>query len=132
MNNEANQLSQPISKPQINRILETMLSNIMQVPPNLSILEIDEIDGELEAHSLYLSPNKCLIVEDKLKKDIYPAEFCKWIRYFESYKSDTNFYANERYHNGISFCHTFLDAYFPDEIETFTKLQDEVQTRNGQ
>ncbi len=88
----------------------------MQVPPNLSIIEVSDKNNFLSAESLYLSPKKCEEVKRKLEQDIYPTEYAKDIEYFKSEKSTRDIQSNNRYKNSIEFCEMFLEEYFPDDV----------------
>ncbi len=65
---------------------------------------------EYIAQSIYLSPQKILMVQDKLASDVYPSEYTKALEYFKSEKSDIDVLSNQRYLNGISFVKEMLNT----------------------
>lgn len=131
MKHVGNFYSQEIADVDKKAILDTMFSNIMQVPPNLSIIEVSNKNNFLSAESLYLSPKKCEEVKRKLEQDIYPAEYAKDIEYFKSEKNDKDIQSNNRYNAGIKFCETFLNEYFPEDIQEFRQIQNLPPTGQG-
>lgn len=109
----------------IKRILESIIENIMEVPPYLSIVELKIDDkGNTYGESLYLCDEKYLEVEQKIYEDIYNGDDIHDLTDFKSNIKDKYSFQKSRYYVGINFCKMFLNEYFPKELNKFIEIQN--------
>ena len=107
---------------EIEDIKNLLFDAVMDVPPNLSIVEvkIDE-NGNTYGESLYLCQQK---IDEKfnfanfLGVD-FKEEYEQKLLDLKSTKSDIRARVKNRYNNGVEFCKMFLNEYFPNELGRF-------------
>lgn len=118
------QNQQTIANEDIQKIKNKLKECIMQVPPNLSIIEVslDKQTNQTKAKSLYLCNDKVdwLIDENDYGLGQHPIEF------FNKFKSDKNGSEDERnrFIDGAYICLQIINEYFPECYNRFWKDQE--------
>ena len=108
----------------ISEILDKIKEQIFEVPPNLSIVEVQlDNNNNTIGKSLYINETKLnnyandFDEYDEINTNIFLEQLI-------STKSSYSSWSNKRYNNGIEFCKMFLNEYFPNEIDNFAKVQE--------
>ncbi len=112
----------------INNILTRLKENIMQKPPYLSIIETKlDKNNKTYGDSLFLSQTKIYELDaicGLLRVDMspYAQERCRVLN-----SSNIKLVPSSitRYNTGMNFCKVFLNKYFPEDLKSFDKIQNE-------
>lgn len=116
---------------EIKNNLNQLKKGMFTLPPNFSILKVfegEDVYNEIctSVESIYMGDKKYKqlindIVESKI--DLGRELEYKTNSFFSNKNKINSRWVTNRYNNGINFCVKFLEKYFPNEIEKFSKFQ---------